>query len=310
MGESRRQTLPRAATAGAALVPIPWSSAGFTLPPGDFVSSHPPAEAATPIPLEAPVTVVVVVSVCAKTNGGPFPIPGGLVCSTQAPTVTSLPNGVIALATPQYQFDATLASTAESRWSVELVNPTLVIPNAAVVGDTFAVPKVTGVRIFIDAFPSATFTVPDVTAAPTEAIAFRRLPSNLASSVGLPIVEARSGALETSARPFSPGLLESFLDGDEITLVGRVSFGASFLATEPRGQIAFVAFERVDPCGSSTSAESLPQRSCQVGLELLSANASTPTASLACRADFDSNGVVNFADLARFRSVFLQSCVP
>jgi hypothetical protein len=296
--------------AAGALVPVPFTSAGFTLPPGPLASSLPTVEDQAPIPLEAPVTVVIEQALCAKTGGGPFPIPTGLVCSDAEITTTSLANGEIAISTPLYQFTATVASVPGDRWSVELVNPVLALPGGAVVGDTFATPKLVSLRIAIDAFPSARFTVPDATEAPVESIAFRRIPPNVDSTSGLPLLEARSGELDTAARPFTPGLFETFLDGDVVTLAGRASYLLTFQATVFVGSVTSVHFTHQDPCGSAAGLAALPQRDCKAGLELHAVHAATPTASLACRADLDGNGVVNFVDLAQFRSVFLQRCEP
>lgn len=301
---------PRLAAAAGALVPLPFTTAGFTLPPGEFVSSREAREGQAPIPLEAPVTVVVELVLCSKSGGGPFPIPIGLLCSNPEIETIALPTGVIALSTPFYQFSATLVSAPGDRFTIELQDPVLVLPSAATVGETFATPKITSFRIAIDAFPSASFTVPDATDAPVETVAFRRVPANVSSTAELPLLEARSAELETATRPFSPGLLEPFLDGDVVTIVGRASYELSFEATGFAGLISFVQFEHADPCGSATSPTGLPTRACEAGLELHTVHAATPTASLACRADLDGSGVVNFVDLAQFKSVFLQRCEP
>ncbi len=302
--------LQRPALAASALVPVPFSSAGFTLPPGDFTSSLVPLSEQGPIPLGTPVTVVVELVLCVKSGGGPLPIPPGLLCSDPQIETIPLPNGVIQLSTALYQFSATLVATPGDRWTVALQNPVLVLPTAATVGDTFAAARVTSFRIAIDAFPSATFSVPDASDAPVESVAWKRVPPNVDATAGLPLLEARSAELETATRPFSPGLLETFLDGDVVTLVGRASYELSFRANLFAGLVSSVQFEHRDPCGSATSPTGLPPRSCQVGFELHAVHPATSTASLACRADLDGSGVVNFLDLTQFKSVFFQRCEP
>lgn len=297
------------AVADAALVPVPFTGAGFTLPPGPLFSSFEGEEDEDPISLTAPVTAVAEVGVCAKSGGGPFPVPPGVVCSREV-QVTSFANGAVALATPRFQLQATLASSAGSPWQVELVDPILAVTDPGAPGTPIDGATTVLVRVVIDAFPSATFEVPDATAAPVEAIGFRRAPPNRDGLVALPLLEARSAMLDTAVRPFVPGLVESFLDDDEITLVGRVRYELVFEAVVFASQVVGVQFQLVDPCGSVTSPTALPDRACSVGLALSAAHTATPTASLACRADLTEDGVVNFADLARLRSVFFQTCTP
>ena len=304
---------PLEAAADAALVPVPVTTSGFTLPPGELFSSFEGEEGDPPVPLAAPVTVVSVSDVCTKTSGSsfPIPIPPSVVCTPGAPQAASFDDGAISLTTPTFQLQATLVSGGGSQWEVELVDPVLNITNLAVPGTPITGPTTVRVRIVIDAFPSATFDIPDATPAPSESIAFRRLPPNLGSETGLPLLEARSETLGSSARPFTPGLVEDFLEDDLVTLVGRVRYELSYQTLLFPGQVfGPLVFERIDPCGSATGPAGLPPRTCRVGYALSAAHAATPTASLACRADLTGDGVVNFADLARLRSVFLQACTP
>lgn len=217
----------------------------------------------------------------------------------------------ISYTTPTFPLQTTLVSGGGNQWEVELVDPVLDITSLAIPGTPITGPTTVRVRIAIDAFPSAAFEIPDATPAPAESIAFRRLPPNLGSETGLPLLEARSEALGSNARPFTQGLVEDFLEDDLVTLVGRIRYGLSYQTVFASGQvIGPVVFERVDPCGSSTGPAGLPPRTCRVGYALAAAHAATPTAPLACRADLIGDGVVNFSDLARLRSVFLQACTP
>jgi len=52
----------------------------------------------------------------------------------------------------------------------------------------------------------------------------------------------------------------------------------------------------------------LPNQSIRLDFRLLTTQATA--ASLACKADLTGDGVVNFADLAKMKSVFFKTCTP
>jgi len=303
--------VPDLALADAELVPLPLTSAGFGFPEGAYQSSYDK----TALPLGRPVTAVTSLEACVvSTGGGIFHLPPAVICSPVGPLVTELDGGAIAIDTPQFQFHATLASVAAgNRWTVELQNPTLTFSNPALVGK---VPdgSVISLQLYIDAFPSAVFTVADVTDGPTEAIAFRKIPTQPLSPGTLVLLEASSAKLAESAVPFAPGLLETFLDGDSISVLGRisfqVSFGAVYFPLSTTSVVLGTSFSLTDPCGTATGADGLPAHACKVGSELFEAHRATAVASLACRADLSQDGAVNFKDLALLKSVFFQSCQP
>lgn len=303
--------VPRLALADAELVPLPFISAGFGSPEGAYQSSYDQ----TALPLARPVTAVTNLKACmVSPGGGIFHLPPSVICAPAGPVVTELDGGAIAIDTPQFQFHATLASVAAgNRWTVELLNPTLTFSNPAIAGE---VPdgSIISLQIYIDAFPSAVFAVADVTDGPTEAIAFRKIPTQPPSLGALALLEASSAKLATSAVPFAPGLLETFLDGDSVSVLGRISFRVSFEATYFPASVTSVvlgtSFSLTDPCGTATGTDGLPAHACKVGFELFEAHRATAVASLACRADLSQDGAVNFKDLALLKSVFFQSCQP
>jgi len=51
-----------------------------------------------------------------------------------------------------------------------------------------------------------------------------------------------------------------------------------------------------------------PNQSIRLDLRLLTTQA--VAASAACKADLTGDGVVNFADLAKMKSVFFKTCTP
>ncbi len=295
--------LPSVAVA-AELTPLSWTSAGFGLPSGSYQSSAtttPPI----PLPLTAPITVVSQASICVRVNppiGLPF-----LSCSAQQPVVTTFASGAIVVDRPEFHFEGTLASVANgNHWTVAFVNPVLNLVNPAAVGMPLE-GKLVSVRLYIDAFPTAVFSPPDLTAAPVEAISFLNVPSD-PSPGKLPLLEAKSTTLGSTLSPFAPAFVESFLEGDTISIVGRASYQVSFVATLFNQNVIGLQFTLVDPCGTFNSPTALPSNDCSVGLDLIAPTSTGTGASLACRADLNHDSVVNAQDLASLKSVFFQRC--
>ena len=293
--------------AAANLTPLSWTSAGVGLPSGSYTST--PGEGGTPpaAPLTAPVTVSSAATTCFRVTP---PIgPSSIVCAAQPVNVATFATGAIVVDRPEFHFQGTLASAfTGNQWTVQLLNPVLNIPNPAIPGQLEG--KTISVQVVIDAFPTALFTVPDVTSAPAEAVAFRRLPPALTSPGQLALIEAHSSTLGTSLAPFSPAFIETFLDGDAISLFSRVTIKASFLVTLFNQQVFGSQFTYEDPCGSLSSLTALPASNCSIGLEIFTPTTSGAEASLACRADLNHDSVVNAQDLASLKSVFFQRCQP
>jgi hypothetical protein len=295
--------------AGAAnLTPLSWTSAGVGIPSGSYTST--PGEGGTPpaAPLTAPVTVSSVASTCVRITP---PIgPSSILCAAQPVNVATFATGAIVIDRSEFHFQGTLASVfAGNQWTVQLLDPVLNILNPAIPGVPSDLEgKTIAVQVVVDAFPTAVFTVPDLTSAPAEAVAFRKIPSALASPGQLALIEARSSALGASLAPFSPGFIETFLDGDAIRLFSRVTIKASFLVTLFGQQVLGSQYKYEDPCGSQTSLTSLPTSNCNIGLEIFTPTTSGAEASLACRADLNHDSVVNAQDLASLKSVFFQRC--
>jgi hypothetical protein len=178
----------------------------------------------------------------------------------------------------------------------------------AIPGESPTAGQVVQFRLFLDAFPSAVFSVPDVTPAAVESVAFASLPT--AAPGKLELLQARSARIGSSSAPYAPGFVEPLVDGDTLTLVGRARYQVSFTAAVFIQTVAGTVWEVKDPCGTGSDATALPPRSCKVGLELSTVQPSGAVASLACRSDVTRDGVVNFADLAAMKSVFFQRCQP
>jgi hypothetical protein len=296
--------LPSVAVAAAQLTPLSWTSAGVGLPSGNYASSA-PFPALPSIPLTEPVTVVSVVSVCVRVNP---PIgPSFLSCALQEPVVTTFASGAIVVDRPEFHFEGTLGSVANgNHWTVALVNPVLNLVNPSTVGPLVE-GKLVSLQLYVDAFPTAVLTPPDLTAAPVEAVSLRKVPSD-PDPAKLPLIEARSATLGSTLSPFAPGFVETFLEGDTITLFGRVSLRASFAASVFNQNVVGVQFTWVDPCGTFNSPTALPSNDCTVGLDLFAPTSMGTQASLACRADLNHDTVVNAQDLASLKSVFFQRC--
>jgi hypothetical protein len=288
----------------ANLTPLPWSSAGVGLPSGSYTSPVGQGGAPPATPLTAPVTVVSAVSVCFRVNP---PIGQSFIqCAAQSAIVTTFATGAIVVDRPEFHFQGTLASVfSGNQWTVQLLNPVLNVTNPPVGGQLDG--KTIAVQLVIDTFPTAVFNVPDVTSAPTEAVVLRKI---LASPAPIPLIEARSSALGTSMAPFSPGFVETFLDGDTISLFSRFTVQASFIVSLFNQQVIGAQYSYQDACGTLTNPTTLPLSNCSSGLELFTPTTTGTEASLACRADLNHDSVVNGQDLASLKSVFFQRCQP
>ena len=74
------------------------------------------------------------------------------------------------------------------------------------------------------------------------------------------------------------------------------------------GDIVKYVVELTKSCVYGTICAGRPNQSVRLDFHLLTTGAAG--ASLACKADLTGDGVVNFADLAKMKSVFFKSCTP
>jgi hypothetical protein len=87
------------------------------------------------------------------------------------------------------------------------------------------------------------------------------------------------------------------------------SFVIRLTGTYEPGGLRVTGFEvdRYSPCSGPGDAASLD---CTVTLQAFRPVRSTSSPSLARKADLTGDGVVNFGDLAKLKSVFFQRCQP
>jgi len=283
-----------AGTSPVELVPVPWTHADTGAPP---------------LPAETPQYAIriQVYQQCQNMNLCP-----GV---TENPTTITLDSGatVFDQTIGAFRFRGRVMSSITGNvWTLGIRNLRLTLPALPEVGATLPTGGLIYYNVNVNIYSFAGFTVPFDGKNATTAVVTKQS--------GHPIYPETSwsGRLQSTGNG-GPGdaLTSSLLAGDEITVYGATllsNFSAS--VTTEQDPLGFPGVQRVksktesrDPTCLS-GPEPVAGYDCTNSLEIFTPRVIPSTLATTCASDLTGDGVVNFADLAKMKSVFFKTCTP
>lgn len=287
-------------TSPVELVPIPWTHADTGAPP-------------LPVETEQYAISIQVYRSCWSVNLCPG--------DTDYSTTITLDSGATV-------FDQTVSgirvrgrvvsSTAGSVWNLGIRNLRFTLPELPAVGGTLSVGDTQSYSVSVQTRSFATFHVPFDGRNATTTIVSKRSGHPLHPETWSgDNPRTWSGRLQsTGAAGPGEALTSDLLAADDITVYRAVFFGSAsaYVTTEsiPGNSTAVRVKSRTEDRTNTCIAGPEPADGydCTGTLEIFTPRVIPSALATTCASDLTGDGVVNFADLAKMKSVFFKTCTP